>query len=74
MQEYLDYANCKHSKRLIDKLVEECSEDINGNEMIYNVGLNNHERVCKDCTIFIVLLIITFIIIMGTASVCIYFY
>ena len=32
--EYLDYANCKCRKRLIDKLVQECSEDINGNEMI----------------------------------------
>ena len=32
--EHLDYANCKCRKRLIDKLVQECSEDINGNEMI----------------------------------------
>ena len=27
--EYLDYANCKCRKRLTDKLVEECSENIN---------------------------------------------
>ena len=25
---YLDYVNCKCRKRLIDKLVEECSENI----------------------------------------------
>ena len=30
--EYLDYENCKCRKRLIDKLVEECSENIDGNE------------------------------------------
>ena len=32
--EYLDYKNCNCRKRLIDKLVEECNENINGNEMI----------------------------------------
>ena len=31
--EYLDYVNCDVRKRLIDKLFEECSEDIDGNEM-----------------------------------------
>ena len=37
--EYLDYKNCKCRKRLIDKLVEECSEDINGNVTVRNVTL-----------------------------------
>ena len=32
--EYLDYKNCNCGKRLIDKLVEECNENIDGNEMI----------------------------------------
>ena len=32
--EDLDYKNCKCRKRLIDKLVEECSENIDGNEII----------------------------------------
>ena len=30
--EYLDYENCKCRKKLVDKLVEECSENIDGNE------------------------------------------
>ena len=47
--EYLDYKNCKCRKRLIDKLVEECSEIIHGNEMIYNstlnaIPLNNYKK------------------------------
>ena len=33
--EYLDYKNCKCRKRLIVKLVEEYSENIDGNEMLY---------------------------------------
>ena len=32
--EYLDHANYKCRARLLDKLVEECRGDINGNEMI----------------------------------------
>ena len=34
--EYLDDINCNRRKRLIDKLVEECNENIDGNEMLYN--------------------------------------
>ena len=37
--EYLDYVNCKCTKRLIDKLVEKCNGDIDGDEMVYNVWL-----------------------------------
>ena len=36
----LDYKNCKCRKRLIDKLVEECSENADGNKVIYNGTLN----------------------------------
>ena len=38
-------------KDLIEKLVDKCNEDINGNEMIYNTTLN--EKVCNSCTIYI---------------------
>ena len=42
--ECLDYKNCKCRKRLIDKLVEECSENIDGNKMIYNSTLNDYKK------------------------------
>ena len=42
--QYLDYEYCKCRKKLIDKLVEKCSEDIDENEMIYNVTLNGHKK------------------------------
>ena len=64
--EYLDYKNCKCRKGLIDKLVEECSEDINENGLIYNMTLNSYEKLCNSCTIYILLLVISFII-----SICI---
>ena len=38
--EYLDCENCKCRTRLIDKLTEECSENIDRNEMIYNATLD----------------------------------
>ena len=36
--EYLDYENCRCRKKLVKKLVEECSENIDRNEIIYNAN------------------------------------
>ena len=38
--EYLDYKNCKCRNKLVDKLVEECSENIDGHKMLHNKTLN----------------------------------
>ena len=51
--EYLDYKNCKCRNKLVDKLVEECGENIDGNEMVYNGTLNDYGKVCNCSTIFI---------------------
>ena len=45
VREYLDCENCKCRIRLADKLVEECSESIDENEMI-SVTLNGFENAC----------------------------
>ena len=60
--EYLDYKNCKCRNKLVDKLLEECSENIDVNEMLYNetldvislntIPLNVHKNVCNSCTIY----------------------
>ena len=42
--EYLDYSNCKCRKRMIDKLVEECTDNIN------EVKINNENEHKKECT------------------------
>ena len=47
----LDYANCKCTKRLIDKLVEECSENTDEVKMT-KITLAEDESKCKSsCTI-----------------------
>ena len=50
--EYLDYENSKSRKRLFDKLVEECSENIDENKLV-SVTLNDYKSVCGSCTIYI---------------------
>ena len=49
--QYLDYENCKCRKKLVDKLAEECGEDINENEMIYNGTLNDYGKACKNLNV-----------------------
>ena len=55
---YLNYKNCKCRSKLVDKLVEECSDNIDGNEMIYNGNLNGYEKVCNSCRLYMVLFVI----------------
>ena len=71
--EYLDYSNCKCKKRTIDKLIEKCDEDTDGNEMVYNATLNSYRKVCNSCMLYIVLSIIGFIITVGVSGACLYF-
>ena len=70
--EYLHYKNCKCRNRIVDKLAEECSENIDGNEMIDNKTVN--AKVCHSCTIYIVLFVIFLIIGISISSVFIYFH
>ena len=63
--QYLDYKNFKCRKAIVDKLVEKCSENIDGHEMIYNGTVNDYEKVYNPCTIYIILFIIAFLIIIG---------
>ena len=66
--------NCNCRKKLIDKLVAECSEGIDGSKMVRNATLNDYGRVCDLSTLYILLKIITFIILTGTGNIFIYFY
>ena len=69
--EHLDY---KCRKRIIDKLVEECSENIDGNETLDAIPLNVYKKVCNSCTIYIVLFAAFFITSICISSVYIYFH
>ena len=70
--EYLDYENCKCRKSLVDKLVEECSENIDEDEMVYDGTLNDHKNVYGSCTMHIVLFVIFFVMTISISSVFIY--
>ena len=61
-------------KIIVDKLVEECSENIDESEMIYNVTLNVYKNVCRSCKIYTVLFVIAFLIISSISSEFIYFH
>ena len=72
--EYIDYENCKCKKRLIDKLVEECSENIEEKELhlsavIHYETLKKIKHECGSCTIYIISFAVTIFI-----SVIVYLY
>ena len=73
--EYLDYKNCRCRKIIIDKVVEECSENIDGNEMLYNETLDiissSDNKTCDSCVVYIILFSVFLIISIFMA---IYFY
>ena len=74
--EYLDYKNCR--KRIIDKLIEECRESIDGNKMLYNktldvIPLNIYKKLCS-CMVYIVLFLVFLITRIYICCVFIYFY
>ena len=53
--EYLDYENCKCRKTLIDKLVEECTENVEEVKLA-KISSAKHECVCNSfCTFYVVL-------------------
>ena len=75
--EYLDYEDCKRKSELVDKLVEECTENIEEVKLA-KITLaedeNKHENKCSSCTLRIVLFSIIFTINLGIGTYFIYFY
>ena len=65
--EYLDYENYKCRKKLIDKLVEEYSENIDEKEIYPNKAIS---LVCNSWTMYIIL----FSVFSTIGTVLIYFY
>ena len=67
--EYLDYENCKCRKRLVDKLVEECDENVD-EEKLNEIALAENENIYKysSCVVYIVLFWVFFTINVGGIS------
>ena len=71
--EYLDYENCKCRKKLVDKLVEECTENNDGVKKA-RITLAEYENECKfSCTLHIVLLLMIYTINIEIASHFVYY-
>ena len=58
--EYLDYSNCKCRKKLVDKLIEECTENIEETKLVEKTSTES-KRKCSSCTLYKVLFWIFFI-------------
>ena len=59
----LDYGNCKFRKRLIDKLVEECIENIDEVKMTGKTLAEDENKCQSSCTIYVILVPIIFTIL-----------
>ena len=71
--EYLDYENCKCRKRLVDKLVEECNENIDEAKLT-EIALFEHKNECVCYyTVFIVLGVIVLTICIGISTYFVYY-
>ena len=68
--EYLDYENCKCRKRLVDKLIEECNENIEETSLI---KINSTKCKHHSCMLHIVLFSIFFTINFGIATYFVYY-
>ena len=65
--EYLDYENCKCRKKLVDRLVDECAENIDE----VKIAIKNE---CSSCMLYMVLFSILFTINVGIGTYFIYFH
>ena len=68
--EYLDYENCKCRKRLMDKLIDECIENIEETSLI---KINSTKCKSNSCILYIVLFSIFFTINIGIATYFVYY-
>ena len=76
--EYPDYENCNFRKKIIDKLVEECSENIDGNEMLYNetldiISSSDNNKRSGSCVVYMILFS-EFLIISISMAISVYFF
>ena len=72
--EYLDYENCQCRKKLIVRLVEQCTENVEEVKLA-KITLTENENKCKcsSCTLYIVLFSIIFAINVGIGTYFVYY-
>ena len=72
--EYLDHKNCKCRRKIVGELVEECTKNIDENEMVYkntfNVLVTDYK--CGFCTLYIALFVV--ILVVSVIIGCVFIY
>ena len=68
--EYLDYENCKCRKKLVDKLIDECTETI---EEVKLANITFTENENNSCIVYSVLMIVVFTIFTGITVYLVYY-
>ena len=72
--EYLDYSNCKCRKRLVDKLVQECNENIEETILAEKTSSENeYKHKCSSCIVYIKLFSIILAINIGIGIYFVYY-
>ena len=74
ISEYLDYSNCRCKKKLFDKLIEECTENIEDIKLV-NITVENENIYykCNSCKKLIVFTMAIFIIFIGITIYFVYY-
>ena len=71
---YLDYENCKCRKTLVDKLGEECTENVEEVKLAkITPAEDKNKHKCSSCALYIVLFSIMFTIIVGIGAFFVYY-
>ena len=66
IDEYLDYSNCKCKKKLVYKIVEECTKNIEETRLVGKTSAKNENKhKCSFYTLYVVLLSLIFTINVG---------
>ena len=72
--EYLDYKNCECRKKLVDKLIDECTETIEEVKLAkITLAENENSYKCTSCALCIALMAVVLTIFTGITTYFVYY-
>ena len=71
--EYLDYKNCRCRKKIVDKLIDECTETIEEVKLANITIFENGSCERSSCIVYIALMIVVFKIFTGITVYFVYY-
>ena len=74
ISQYLDYSNCRCKNKLFDKLIEECTENIEDIKLV-NITVENENSYykCSSSKVYIVFMMVILIIFIGITIYFVYY-